>query len=161
MKSPIHSVKQYNQYTPTTVALGAISNLTIVEGVNVTAANAVNECPEGALVKQVYLEFWITSDDATQGSVVASLEKIPASATAMTYAQSIALGTYPNKKNVLYTTQGLTPPNVQSGIPFVRGWFKIPKGKQRIGLGDKLVFNISGISNGANFCGFFLYKYYD
>lgn len=160
MKSPIHSVKHINQNTPTTVAAGAINNVLAIEAVTSLSANLSREVVEGAKVSAIYIEYWITSDDAAQGSMVISVEKVPAGATPMTYAQSVALWSYPNKKNILYTAQGLTPPNVQSGLPFVRQWIKIPKGKQRFGLEDKLYINISGISNGAVFCGMSIYKEY-
>lgn len=158
MKPVIQTNKHYRQLTPGTVGLASIVELVIAESVARQDANANNEVSEGAVVKAVFVEMWLTSDDATQGSIVATVEKVPSGATAMTYAQSISMYTYPNKKNVLATHQGLVAPNVQSGIPVFREWIPIPKGKQRMGLGDKIVLNISGISNGANYCGFFTYK---
>ncbi len=158
--NPIQSVKHINQFSVTTVGIGALGQKQLALSVVAPDANAVSEVPEGAKISNVYVELWITSDDASQGSLAVNLEKTSTQMTAMTYAQSIALWTYANKKNIFYTTQGLVPPNVQSGIPFLRGWFKIPAGKQRFGLGDKLVLNISGITNGVNYCGLVIYKHY-
>lgn len=160
MKSPINSVKHYVQTSVFTVGLGAVSALEPALAVERTSANLSTEVVEGAKINTIYLEYWITSDDGTQGSFVMSVEKIPSSAPSMTYAQSIALHTYPNKKNILYTTQGLTPPNSVSGIPVVRQWISIPKGKERFGLGDRIRVNFSGITNGINVCGLSIYKEY-
>lgn len=160
MKNPIQSVKHIINVTPSTVGLATLAQLQLALGTLVGDVDASSEVPVGAKIAAVYLELWVTSDDAAQGSVTVNLEKTSNQMTAMTYANSIALDSYLNKKNVFYVTQGLTPPNVQSGIPFVRQWVKIPKGKQRFGLGDKLALNVSGISNGAVYCGVIIYKYY-
>lgn len=158
MKSPINSEKHYVQQSVATVALGARAIIEIAKGV--VAPTAPAEVRVGAQVKAVFVEMWVTSDDTAQGSTVATLEKYSGGQPGVTYAQIINLQDYPNKKNILFTTQGLTPPNVQSGIPFIRQWFKIPKGKQRIGLGEVISLNIAGISNGANYCGMITYKEY-
>ncbi len=158
--NPIQSVKHQNQYTVSTVAIGTLTQKQLALSVVAPDANASSEVPEGAKISQVYIELWITSDDATQSSVVATLEKTSTQMTAMTYANSLGLFTYANKKNIFHTTMGLVPPNTASGIPFMRDWYKIPKGKERFGLGDKLVLNISAISDGLNYCGFVLYKHY-
>lgn len=77
---------------------------------------------------------------------------------AMTFTNSATLDSYSNKKNVLYTTQGLTPDANGNPIPFVRQWFKIPKGKQRFGLTDSLVLNISANVEDVTHCGLMIYK---
>ncbi len=160
MRTPIHSVKHFTQRTLATVTIGAINEFTIATAVVAPDANNANEVTEGSEVRAVYVEMWYTGDDAVQSSVLATIEKRPSGLTAMTFAQGQSLFTYPNKKNILYTTMGLVPPNTQSGVPLIRQWIKIPKGKQRFGLGDTLVLNSSGISDGANICGFMLYKEY-
>lgn len=156
MRPRVNTEKHILQFSPTTVGLGAISNVLAVHAVAAPALS--RDVREGAIVSAIYVEFWIHSDDAAAGSTVVTLEKVPALATPMTYAQSIVLNDYSNKKNILYTSQGLVPPNVQSGLPLIRGWFKIPKGKQRFGLGDKIIINISGISNGVVYCGHLQFK---
>ncbi len=161
MKASIQSRKHIVQESVFTVALGATTTKNVAVAVERTIANTVTEVVEGATIKAIFLEFWITSDDAAQGSCSITLEKRSSGAGAITFAEAQALDSYANKKNILYFTQGLSPPNVQSGIPFVRGWFKIPKGKQRFGLGDILAINFTGITNGANICGMAIYKEYN
>ncbi len=159
MKPVIHSTKHYVQQTRSQVATVARSGITIIDSVEATTANAVDEVAEGAIVKAVYVEMWIL-DSSNDGSFVISLEKRPSNSPVMTFAQSNALGTYNNKNNIFYCTQGLSANNgVGNPVPIIRQWFKIPKGKQRMSLGDLLVLNIT--NNGANnleFCGFFTYK---
>jgi len=157
LRPKVHTEKHIVQQTVASVATAAIATVNIAFAKKAPTTAAI-DVREGSSISAVFVEMWITSDDAAQGSTVVTLEKRPSLAPSMSYAQSIALDTYPNKNNVFYTTMGLTPPNVQSGIPFIRQWFKIPKGKQRFGQDDILVINISGITNGANYCGFFTFK---
>ncbi len=146
--------------TLATVAAGALLTLDLADAVNAPSANLAKEVREGAVIKAVFLEYWMTSDDATQGTTVVTLEKTIADASGMTAAESANLFTYRNKKNILHTFQGILGPNVQVPMPAIRGWFKIPKGKQRFGLRDKIRVNFLGQSNGANICGQAIYKEY-
>ncbi len=159
MKPIIQSQKHYVQQSRSQVATVAKVGIDIIESVESTVANTVSEVAEGAVVKAVFVEMWIL-DSSNDGSFVISLEKRPSGLGGMTFANSNALGTYKNKKNLFYVTQGLSPNNgVGNPIPIIRQWFKIPKGKQRFGLGDKLGLNLT--NNGLNnleFCGFFTYK---
>ncbi len=102
---------------------------------------------------------WARGQDTSPGSVLITLVKVPDSQTP-TFADMTALDAYTNKKNVLYHTQGLTNINGDSAIPFVRGWFKIPKSKQRFGLGDSLFLVTSAQALDTNICGFATYKEY-
>ncbi len=159
MKPIIHSQKHYVQQSRSSIATVSIGIFDIIDSVQSTVANLVDEVVEGATIKAVFVEMWIL-DSANDGSFVITLEKRPSGSPTQTFSNSNALGTYSNKKNVLYTTQGLSANNgVGNPVPIIRQWFKIPKGKQRFGLGDKLVLNIT--NNGPNnleLCGFFLYK---
>ncbi len=159
MRPPINSEKHIVQFPLDSVGSSALKQLTIAESVNVPAST-VSECRVGAVIKAVYVEFWVNSDDAALASALATFEKVPGNSTSITYAQGNILHDYPNKKNIFEAHQGNVPPNVQQGIPLFRGWIKIPKGKQRMGLDDKLVVNFSGIGNGLNFCGLAIYKEY-
>ncbi len=157
MRPRVHADKHILQQSVFAVASGAIANQVIATGVDIVAAQ--QQVRQGSTISAVYIEMWLTSDDATQGSAIVTLELVPGSTTTlMTAAESASLNTYDNKKNVLHTFQGLLGPNVQPAQMAVRGWFKIPKGKQRFGLNDRLVLNIHGQSNGLTGCGFFLYK---
>lgn len=156
-KSPINSKKHYVQSSVFTVGLGAKTAVVAVDADNGTTAQSVQE---GSLIKAIWLEYWLTSDDSAQGSFVISVEKVPGGSSIMTYAESIALQTYRNKKNILYTTQGLVGPFDEQPLPLLKQLILIPKGKQRFGLEDQLLINISGITNGVNVCGFATYKEY-
>jgi len=161
MLSTINTEKHYNHNAVFTVANGAITPVVIVNAVTVANKGAAsNEVEEGSLVKAVYLEFWVASNTTvTGGSGTVVLEKVPANATAMTHANAINLGAYLNKKNVLEAHQGLTSPvNAAAPLPILMGWYKIPKGKQRMGLGDKIVVNFASITNGMAICGMSTYK---
>jgi len=140
------------------VASGAITAFTVAIGVQDVAAASVTNVREGSVITAVYIEMWVSSDDAASGSAIITLERRPSAGTAMTAAQSAALNAYPNKKNILHTFMGLTPSNVQYPMAAIKGWFKIPKGKQRFGIGDILVLNLHGQSNGLSACGNFIYK---
>ncbi len=159
MKPVIHSQKHYVQQSRSEVATVALVTIDIIKSVEGTVANAVDEVIEGSIVKAVFVELWLL-DSANDGSFIVTLEKLPSTSPAIGFANMNALGTYSNKKNILYTTQGLSPNNaVGNPVPIIRQWFKIPKGKQRMGLGDELVLNIA--NNGLNdleFCGFMTYK---
>ncbi len=101
---------------------------------------------------------WVITDDTASGTVITTLEKKPAGATNMTAAQAAALNDYPNKKNILYTQMGLISPNIQYPTNIIKGWIRIPKGKQRFSLGDSIRLNILAQSNGISACGFCIYK---
>lgn len=159
MKAPIHSTKYYVQFTRSTVAATSLGDEALVIGANVTAANQVHEVPEGAIVKAIFVEVWI-ENSANSGSFVVTVYKNPGAGNTMTYAQSVALGTYDNKKNVLFTSQGLPPNDGVSGpVPIIRQWIMIPKGKQRIGLNDEIRVTISNAGTDTlDYCGFATYK---
>ncbi len=159
MRPIIHRTKHYVQQSRSQVATVALNTIDIIDSVESTVANLVDEVSEGTVVKAVFVEMWLL-DSSNDGSFIVSLEKLPTSANPMSFANSNSLGTYTNKSNILYCTQGLSPNNgVGNPVPIIRQWFKIPKGKQRMALGDKIVLNIT--NNGLNnleFCGFFTYK---
>ncbi len=159
MRPIIHRTKHYVQQSRSQVATVALNTIDIIDSVESTVANLVDEVSEGTVVKAVFVEMWLL-DSSNDGSFIVSLEKLPTSANPMSFANSNSLGTYTNKSNILYCTQGLSPNNgVGNPVPIIRQWFKIPRGKQRMALGDKIVLNIT--NNGLNnleFCGFFTYK---
>ncbi len=157
MRPMVHTEKHYVQQSLFAVGSGAIVPFTIAQAI-AAAPTSANHVREGATISAIYVEMWLTSDDAAAGTCIVTLEKLPGSATAMTTVESASLSAYDNKKNVLHTQMGLLGPNVQVPIAVIKGWFKIPKGKQRMGLEDSFVLNIHGQSNGCAGCGFFTYK---
>ncbi len=160
VKPMVHSTKHYKQDSLFAVAAGAVTNKTVINAVAVPDKNAVNEVEEGSTIKAVFLEYWLTGDDAVASTFIVTVEKVPANATLIAAGQIAGLATYTNKKNVLHTVMGLAPPNTQYPMSVLKGWFKIPKGKQRFGLGDKLVVSFFGQSDGLTICGFATYKEY-
>ncbi len=160
MRPVIKSTKHYNQFSLFAVTGGAITTLSPVSAVNVVDKNVASEVEEGAIIKAVWLDFWLTGDDAVQGSAVVVVEKVTGVATAITTTQAADLTAYPNKKNVLFAFQGLVPPNTQYPMNPLHGWYKIPKSKQRFGLGDKLSLSFYGQGDGLQVCGIAVYKEY-
>jgi len=140
------------------IAAGAIQVVNLVESVVVASKDAPIEVEEGSVISSIYVEMWVITNGSGIGSGLLTLEKVPGTSADMIFSQSVNLNVYANKKNILYTTQGISAGNGGNPIPFLRGWFKIPKGKQRFGLGDKLNLNISSISGGWSICGIAIFK---
>ncbi len=159
MRPVIHSQKHYVQQSRSEVLTVSIAEIDICRSVETSLKNLVDEVIEGSSVRAIFVEMWLL-DSANDGSFIVTLYKKPGGHAPMTFADSNALGTFNNKKNILYCTQGLSPNNgVGNPVPIIRQWFKIPKHMQRMGLGDEWVLNIT--NNGLNmleFCGFFTYK---
>ncbi len=133
-----------------------------IEYVNAVAEpSAGRDVLEGSIVKAVYIEMWLLAGANQPGSVTVSVEKVPALADQMTFLQGATLTDYPNKKNILFTSQGVIGDANTNPVPFMRQWFKIPKGKQRFGLGDKLVLNIQANTEDITHCGLAVFKEYN
>ncbi len=161
MRPVIHSTKHYVQTSLTTVVGGAQLNVELVDSVQVPDKDAVSEVEEGAIVKAVYVEMWVRSTEASPGTVIYILCKRPGGVNVPSAVEMAALGTWDNKKNIFYTTQGLVNDNSADAIPAFKGWIKIPKSKQRMGLGDHISFHL--FAQGAIdlvVCGFATYKEY-
>ncbi len=159
MLAPIVSKKHIVQTSLSTTSTGSRATVNVVNTVAVPTSAAV-DVAEGSVIKAIYIDMWITSDDTAQGSGQVIVYKLPAGATAATYGEITALNPYVNKRNIFHTFMGLVGPTIQPPMNGVGGWIKIPKGKQRMALGDKINIGIAGQSNGMNFCGFTLYKEY-
>ncbi len=161
MKPQVHSRKHYVQQTLTTVTTGVVNSLSIVIAVNLTAANVANEVPEGSTVKAVFCEIWAIGSVSNQ-FFTAIIYKNQGGGTTITNTEMPDLFTYDNKKNILWSSQGLASNDGIAGpYPLIKQWLKIPKSKQRFGLGDKLQFSL--MSRGSDdiiFCGEFVYKEY-
>ncbi len=161
MRPIISSEKHIVQHTLTTAAAGAVTSVLIANATTASAKNLQTEVLIGAVVKAIYVEMWVVTDDATPGSIVWILEKVPANQVSATAAQMASLGTYTNKKNILQSGMGLIGDNAQFPTNLMKGWIKVPKGKQRQGIGDVFRFTILAQTNGINTCGFFIYKEYN
>ncbi len=161
MRPVIHSVKHYVQISRSTALTGTVVNEDIIKSVEGTVANAVDEVVEGAIVKAVYFELWLIGSVSDQHAIV-TITKQPIGVAGPAFGNMVALGTYVNKKNVFFTHQGLAGNDgISLPIPVLRGWIKIPKSKQRFGLGDNLILSIASQGDASIFyCGFATYKEY-
>lgn len=161
MRAPIHAEKHYYQLTFSTVNTVSRNAITLIDAVPVADKDATNEVNEGAIVKAVYLELW-TISSAADGSQVIVICKDTKDGTGPTYAQCVALGVYNNKKNIIHVQQGLSSNDgISSPMCAFKGWIKIPKSKQRFGIGDTLILSIANPSaNDLDYCGFATYKEY-
>ncbi len=165
MLAPIVSVKHFVAHTNALIAAAGLRNEVIANAVTVgNAHSSTFDVTEGSIIKAVYLDFWAINGGTTGTStqITAILEKVPAGATPATSANLLNLMAYPNKKNVLHTFQGNLTAGVDGSMstPYLRGWFKIPKGKQRMGLNDQIVVSFSPITQGCEICGIAIYKEY-
>ncbi len=159
MKALVHSETRRIQVSLATVAEGVNLATTIVEAVDMGNVDTATEVANGATVKAVYVEMWVRSGEVSPGSALLTLVKTVDSQP-FTFADQTALNDYNNKKNIFYHTQGLTNDGAADAIPFLRGWFKIPKGKQRFGQGDRLILGIAAQALDAHICGHMVFKVY-
>ncbi len=161
MKAPIHSIKHYVQISRSTVATVARNIEPLVLAVSPSGVNAVDEVVEGALVKAIFVELWVI-DAGAGGSHIVTIGKNVGTSVAPTFTNMNALGTYGEKKNILFTHQGLTPNDgIARPMVVIQGWIKIPKSKQRMGFDDSV--NLTIANNSAQdmfYCGFATYKEY-
>ncbi len=163
MRAPIHSKKHIVQISQSTVAQAAVGTTGIIHSIE-AASTQPKQIAEGAIVKACYVEFWVSQDSASVvGSYTVVLYKDPGGNALATSTEVAALHDYSNKKNILFTAQGLLTPNDGGQVPVIRGWYKIPKGKQRFGLGDALnlvIRNNNATAIDINFCGLAIFKEY-
>ncbi len=163
MRPVIKSRKHIFQISQSTVGQALLVNSIFAK-----AQEATSTTPDGievgAIVKACYVEFWVSQDSASVvGSYTVTLAKIPGIGNNPLTGDLAALHDYDNKKNVFFSAQGLLTPNDGGQVPVLRGWYKIPKGKQRMGLDDKLIVSIRNNNLTAidiNFCGLVIYKEY-
>ncbi len=160
MRPIIASRKHIKQIPIDTVMGGSITNLIFARAKQDFDATVADEMQVGATVKAVYIELWAQADAQNIGSVTITVEKLMGTSALMTTVDSAFLHGYLNKNNVLYTTQGLIGENDTNPIPFLRMWIKIPRGKQRMAINERLVLNISANLQNVIHCGTIIYKSY-
>ncbi len=161
VRPTINSEKHFVPRPLLTVPENTVQNIKICEAVEDPSTGA--ECRIGAVVKAVHVELWYIGSSAQPIFQVSTLEKISSGADDVLSAEMSDLNKYRNKKNILNTSQGLVGDSNTNPIPVFRDWYKIPKGKQRFGLGDKLVLNVAArgeANNDLEVCGMFIYKEY-
>ncbi len=157
----VHSTKHIVQFSIATAAAGTQDILTLVNAVAVGSKNIPSEIEEGNSVKACYFEMWVRSSEANNGSIISVLWKQSGGGTNFSLTEMAQLYDADQKKNILVTQQGLVNATAGDAIRIFGGWYKIPKSKQRFGLGDKLLFQI--FAQGAIdvvHCGVAIYKEY-
>ncbi len=162
MIAPINSVKHYVQLENAPLTDGARRSTQLVDATSAPATAATEDVKEGSIVKAIYLEYWLKSNATagTESKFQFAIEKVPAGQDALTFAQLNNLQAYDNKKNIFYFSQGVLGDLTTGSMPVFRSWFMIPKGKQRMGLGDQIVIALSATGSTINNCGFATYKEY-
>ncbi len=145
----------------TSVAAGAIGTTVLISAVPISSKNTVNEVEEGATVKAIYIELWVIGNSGVPTQITV-LTKFPSGQTPFTTAEMAALGGADNKKNILFTSQGIVGNDgIANPTNIMRSWYKIPKGKSRWGQGDTLELQIfAQAAESLEFCGFAVYKEY-
>ncbi len=162
MRPTINTVKHYVQTANTLIASAGISVNTIAAAVANTAL-PVNtfDVKEGSKISAFYVEMWYkgagASDADTQFNV--AIYKNPQGSETMTASNLLNMMAYDNKRNIIFASQGVIG-GIGGGqaIPAVRQWFKIPKGKQRMGLKDSWQIAFTTTGEGCQKCGVFVYK---
>ncbi len=160
MKSPINSRKHIVQYNQDTTVEVSNKQFLIASAVDIRGTDA-SDVTAGAVVKAVYFEMWLVNASQTAGSCTLIVYKTSSGAPEATGLTLTDLDAYENKKNIFFTTQGLVGPTDTNPIPVHRGWIKIPKGKQRMGLGDSLRATLRVNVENTNSCGLAIYKSYN
>ncbi len=161
--APINSRKHYVPRGVTAIAAAAILNIPIATAVDVPVNTVNTEVEIGSLVKAVYVEIWVRGDDesAPPANALVTFEKLEGSSASMIFADAALLNIYDNKSNIFYVTEGLVSAGTaNSAIPLIRNWIKIPKGFQRMAIGDRLVLNVVALNHDLEVCGIFVYKEY-
>ncbi len=151
------------QISQGTIAQSAVEDTNLIVAKE-AQSTVPTEIEEGAIVKAVYIEYWLGNQSSTVvGSYTTIVVKVPGGSNPADAGKMAALHDYTNKKNILFTSQALVPPTDGGQVNVIRAWIKIPKGKQRFGLNDKLFIttrNNNSTSVVINFCGFAIYKEY-
>ncbi len=163
MRPIIKSKKHIFQISQSTVSQAAVVNTIFVDAQETTSTSPQG-IEEGAIVKACFVEYWVSQDSASVvGSYTVILYKLPGAAVAAATGDVAALHDWDNKKNIFFTAQGLLTPNDGGQVPVMRSWYKIPKGKQRFGLNDRMVVcirNNNATAVDINFCGQVTFKEY-
>ncbi len=160
MRAPIVSRKHYIQQSITQVITGTVNTIEVVRSAAVQDVNVAEEVIEGSVVKAIFIEMWYIGK-VNLGSFVMMVEKVPGAIADPTFTEMTTLDSYDNKKNVLFVSQGLMGRDDANPTPVLRQWIKIPKGKQRFGLKDKIKINVASLTaDDLQYCGFETYKSY-
>ncbi len=162
MRAQVNSEKHFRPVTLTTVDDNTVENFQVLEAV--ADPTTTDQVRVGAVVKAIWVELWYISSGSQPTFQVSTIEKLIGGQPNVSSVQMSALHTYPNKKNIFKTSQGLVGDANSNPIPVFREWIAIPKGKQRMGLGDRIKINVAARGeaggNDVEICGMTIYKEY-
>ncbi len=162
MAATINSVKHYIQPTILGVASGAIREIVAAVAVTKnTDRTNTTQCEEGCVIKAVYFELWLNGRGAGEpGQFTFIICKLPSGKAPPTHAQMVNLQSWDNKAEILFTSAGVLDGAGSQSVPIHRGWTLIPKGKQRMSLGDEIVMIVAATGQEIDTCGLITYKEY-
>ncbi len=163
MQAPINSIKHYVGQPKFDVALGTSTTLEIVDVVAAPVSPDREKVKEGSVIKAIFFEFWMVTNGGvgTSSQFVMTIEKSPSGVIDPAFSDMLNLGGYKNKKNILYSSQGiLSSDSVAQAVPLIRDWLKIPKGKQRFGSSDRMLITFASVDSAMSVCGISTYKEY-
>ncbi len=161
VRPTINSEKHLRAISLTTIDDNTAQSFVLIDAV--VAPSVSSQVRVGAVVKAIHVELWYLSSSAQPTFHVSTIEKLVSGQIDPTSVQMSALHDYPNKKNIFKTSQGLVGDANSNPIPVFREWIPIPKGKQRFGLGDRLIITVAARGEAANdveVCGMNIYKEY-
>ncbi len=161
MRPIVNTEKRIQQYSLSQALPAETIARVIASAVAISDVSTPTEVPPGTRVSAVFVELWVQSSGQQPvfGNMI--IEKVPSGLSSISNTEAQSMNSYPNKKNIFYTTQGLIGDANANPIPIIRQWIKIPKSKQRMGLGDRLVMSVTNLDpSGDNieFCGLAIWK---
>ncbi len=160
MRPVINSKKHYVQTTLASITGQGVVNITLINTIE-GAPTVPSHVGEGSIVKAVFVELWVLNSAANIASFTVAIYKNPGGSNVCDNTEMANLHDYKNKKNILFTSQGIMPRNSTFPMGVIRTWIKVPKSKQRFGLGDTLLITIrNNTTDDLNFCGITTYKEY-
>ena len=159
MRPIIQSAKHIVQHSLDSIAIGTRNLIPIAVAKDAPNLADASDVAVGTTIKAVYCELWIMAPANQPGTQVSIFFKGTADVQ-ISALEMADLHGYVNKKNIFYTTMGLIGDANSNPIPILRQWIKIPKGKQRMGLGDRLLMSVLAQVEGVEICGQFTYKAY-
>ncbi len=158
MRPRVNSRKHIFQTTLSSALAGVTAGINFVNVVQNANHEQAREVDPGTTIEAVYLEVWVIGAGQQPTTITAIVEKTESGSNAVTTTEMTNLHTYANKKNIFVTHQGIVGDANSNPIPIFREWIKIPKGKQRFGLGDGMHMRIKSITEDTEYCSVIVYK---
>ncbi len=159
MKATINSLKHYVPIPLSTATSGARVLTPLAVAIEVPGTDAQN-VRIGAVVKAIYIELWVRAGSTSPGNYIIVFGKGSAGSGGPTFGEMANMHDFNEKSDVLFISQALTNDQDADAIPVMRGWYKIPKGKQRMAIGQQWYVGVSAPAIDVIFCGQVVYKEY-